>query len=136
MKPYVLDITKNLREYEDSVCEAEKNYPAIVEMFPYLYKRKLALGDEHTNNIDYKSLEIGHGIYVWDSNINGMFLCEVTMLYHTVMFFKWLEGPNKGKEDYYDKGCLLFQHWIFPMKVKSLQGWEISSNCKRVEFIY
>ena len=136
-KPYVLDLTLKLQEWNKVNKEAFENYPDIAKMFPELYNTKLRLEDDHKPNLDYNTLEVGHQLYtMYDKN--GYFtdvLIEITHLYGGVLFFKYLEGPEEGVEDYMSGKCLLFEHWTFPKMVKILPGWEITSKCKRVQFI-
>ena len=136
-KPYVLDLTPKLQEWNEVNKEAFENYPDIAKMFPELYNTKLRLEDDHKPNLDYNTLEVGHQLYtMYDKN--GYFtdvLIEITHLYGGVLFFKYLDGPEEGAEDYMSGKCLLFEHWTFPKMVKILSGWEITSKCKRVQFI-
>ena len=136
-KPYVLDLTSKLQHWNEVNKEAFENYPNIAEMFPELYNTKLRLEDDHKPNLDYNTLEVGHQLYtMYDKN--GYFadvLIEITHLYGGVLFYKYLDGPEEGVEDYMSGKCLLFEHWTFPKMVKILPGWEIISKCKRVQFI-
>lgn len=136
-KPYVLDLTLKLQDWNEVNKEAFENYPDIAKMFPELYNTKLRLEDDHKPNLDYNTLEVGHQLYtMYDKN--GYFtdvLIEITHLYGGVLFFKYLEGPEEGVEDYMSGKCLLFEHWTYPKMVKILPGWEITSKCKRVQFI-
>ena len=106
-------------------------------MLPELYNTKLRLEDDHKPNLDYNTLEVGHQLYtMYDKD--GYFtnvLIEITHLYGGVLFFKYLDGPEEGVEDYMSDKCLLFEHWTFPKMVKILPGWEITSKCERVQFI-
>lgn len=136
-KPYILDLTPKLQHLNDANKEAFENYPNIAEMFPELFNTKLALEDEHVPNLDYNTLEVGHQLYTM-YNKDGYFdnfLIEITHLYGGVLFFKYLEGPEKGVEDYMSNKCLLFEHWTYPKMVKILPGWQIESKCKKVQFI-
>ncbi len=136
-KPYVLDLTPQLQQWNEVNKEAFENYPDIAKMFSELYNTKLALEDDHKPNLDYDTLEVGHQLYtMYDKN--GYFtdvLIEITHLYGGVLFFKYLDGPEEGVEDYMSGKCLLFEHWTYPKMVKILPGWEITSKCKRVQFI-
>ena len=136
-KPYVLDLTPKLQHWNEVNKEAFENYPNIAKMFPELYNTKLRLEDDHKPNLDYNTLEVGHQLYtMYDKN--GYFcdvLIEITHLYGGVLFFKYLDGPEEGVEDYMSGKCLLFEHWTYPKMVKILPGWEIESGCKRVKFI-
>ena len=136
-KPYVLDLTPKLQDWNEVNKKAFENYPNIAKMFPELYNTKLRLEDDHKPNLDYNTLEVGHQLYtMYDKD--GYFadvLIEITHLYGGVLFFKYLDGPEEGVEDYMSSKCLLFEHWTFPKMVKILPGWEITSKCKRVQFI-
>lgn len=136
-KPYILDLTPKLHQWEEVNKEAFENFPDIAKMFPEVYNTKLALEDEHKPNLDYDTLEVGHQLYMLhDKNgYYGNVLVEITHLYGRVLFFKYLDGPDEGEEDYLPSKCLLFEHWTYPAKVKILPGWEVTSRCERVEFI-
>lgn len=135
--PYILDLTPKLQYWNEVNKEAFENYPDIAKMFPILYNTKLRLEDDHKPNLDYDTLEVGHQLYtMYDKN--GYFcdvLIEITHLYGGVLFYKYLEGPEEGVEDYMSNKCLLFEHWTYPAIVKILPGWEVESKCKRVKFI-
>lgn len=136
-KPYVLDLTPKLQHLNEANKEVFENHPNIAAMFPEIYNTKLALEDDHVPNLDYNTLEVGNQLYtMYDKN--GHFdevLVEITHLYGGVLFFKYLEGPGEGVEDYMSSKCSLFEHWTYPPMVKILPGWEVESRCKRVKFI-
>ena len=136
-KPYVLDLISKLKHWEEINKETSEKYPNLIEMFPILYNTKLALEDEHVPNLDYNTLEVGHELYVlYDKNgYFDKFLVEITHLYGGVIFYKYLEGPEKGVEEHMSNKSLLFENWTFPKIVKILPGWEIESRCKKVQFI-
>lgn len=136
-KPYVLDLISRMQKWEQENIEALETMPDIVAMFPELYNKALKLEDDHVPNLDYDTLEVGHQLYtLYDSNgYFGHVLIEITHLYGGVLFFKYLDGPGEGVEDYMSGKCLLFEHWTFPMIVKILPGWEMESKCDRVQFI-
>ena len=137
-KPYVLDLTPKMQKWEQVTTEALEIMPDIIKTFPELYNKKaLRLEDDHVPNLNYDTLEAGHLLYtLYDKD--GYFedvLIEITHLYGRVLFFKYLDGPDEGEEDYLPSKCLLFEHWTYPAKVKILPGWEVTSRCERVEFI-
>lgn len=136
-KPYVLDLTPRMQKWEQTIAEALETMPDIVKMLPELYERTLRVEDDHTPNLNYDTLEVGHLLYtLYDKD--GYFenvLIEITHLYGGVLFFKYLDGPEEGVEDHMSNKCLLFEHWTYPAMVKILSGWEAESRCKRVKFI-
>ena len=57
-KPYILDLTPKLQEWNEVNKEAFENYPDIAKMFPELYNTKLALEDDHKPNLDYDTMKV------------------------------------------------------------------------------
>ena len=90
-------------------------------------------------NVDYDKLYVGARLYMDESNLSDFGSrfkeIEVTHLYGGIMFFRWLEGKNKGKEEYLPKGSFGFMRTLYPKIIYKPPFKEFVCDCDRTIFL-
>ena len=136
-KAYTSDMRDWMRKFENESNELFEKMQELPEMFPQVFGKRVAFGQRGVNpNIDFNTIEVGDELYLYLAEGVGEYLkIKVTNKYLTVLFYKWLEGPNKGKEEYMDKGCYMFMKDLYPMIIKILPGWTVDCDCDKTIFV-
>lgn len=123
-------------EFFDSIKPSEFGF--IEEKFSTLKYEEESCSNVMPN-VDYDKLYVGARLYMDESDINELGCkfkeIEVTHLYGGVMFFKWLEGKNEGKEDHYSKNSFGFMRMLYPKIIYKPSFKNFVCDCERTVFI-
>ena len=136
-KAYTSDMRDWMRKFENESNELFEKMHELPEMFPQVFGKRVAFEQRGINpNIDFNTIEVGDELYLYlAEGFGDYFKIKVTNKYLTVLFYKWLEGSNKGKEEYMDEGCYMFMKDLYPMIIKILPGWTVDCNCDKTIFV-
>lgn len=134
---YTADLREWMQKYEEDTETLLGKMSDLKEMFPQVFGKTVQYGYSGPKpNIEYDTINVGDELYLYAAEGIGDYLkIKVTHKYLTVLFFKWMEGQNKGKEDYMDKGCYMFMKDLYPMIIKILPGWEVDCVCNKTKFV-
>ena len=88
-------------------------------------------------NIDFDKLFVGARL-LKDVTLDNAFFSramyeeiEITHIYGTVAFFKWVTGELKGNEDYFDKNSLSMFLKIYPKVIYKPKGMKLECYCEK-----
>lgn len=133
---YIKDLVNVLKEVEKIQNSLLTSDLQINENFAQFFKKEIALEDKKEPIISFNILEKGHELLMFNAKDAKYYRIVISHIYFTVIFYKWLEGPDKGKEEYVDKSSYSFRLDIYPMIVKIPKGWVVKSSCDKIEVQY
>lgn len=133
---YIKDLVNVLKEVEKIQNSLLTSDLQINETFAQFFKKEIVLEDKKEPIISFNILEKGHELLMLNTKDDNYYRIVISHIYSTVVFYKWLEGPDKGKEEYVDKSSYSFRLDIYPMIVKVPKGWAVKSLCNKVELQY